>query len=91
MMWYKDQQMAPRDGHEHPGPDSAFFMGGEHGGMSADHPASNARLQQQVSYLLAENHNLRCVIRSMAKERDEYARKNDGRLPAPFLYFVSGC
>ena len=91
MMWYKDQPMAPRDGHEHPGPESAFFMGGEHAGMSADHPASNARLQQQVSYLLAENHNLRCVIRSMAKERDDYARKNDGRLPAPLLHLVSRC
>jgi len=83
MMWYKDQQIVPRDGHEHPGPESSYYMGGEHGGMPADHPASNARLQQQVSYLLAENHNLRCVIRSMAKERDEYARKNDGPLPAP--------
>lgn len=81
MLWYKDQQMGPRDGHEHPGPDSAFtYLGGEHGGMSADHPSSNARLQQQVNYLLAENHNLRCVIRSMAKERDEYARKHDGAL-----------
>ena len=83
MMWYKDQQIAPRDGHEHPGPESSFYIGGEQGGIPADHPVSKARLQQEVSYLLAENHNLRCVIRSMAKERDEYARKNDGALPAP--------
>ena len=89
MMWYKDQQMGPRDGHEHPGPDSAFtYLGGEHGGMSADHPSSNARLQQQVNYLLAENHNLRCVIRSMAKERDDYARKHDGTL---FCYSSPSC
>jgi len=71
MMWYKDQEHMGRSVQEHAGPDPAFF------GMS-EHPASNARLQQQVNFLLTENHNLRCVIRTMTTERDDFARKQDG-------------
>jgi len=74
MMWYKDQEHMGRSVQEHAGPDPAFF------GMS-EHPASNARLQQQVNFLLTENHNLRCVIRTMTTERDDFARKQDGLLP----------
>ena len=79
MMWYKDQRMAMREGHQHPVAEGQFYMGGAGGAMpGGDHPASNARLQQHVNYLLAENHNLRMVIRNMAQERDDFARKNDG-------------
>jgi hypothetical protein len=83
MMWYKDQHrgMPLRDGggHPHPGAEGGFFMGGVVGGMAGgDHAASSARLQQQVNYLLAENHNLRVVIRSMSQEREEFSRKSEG-------------
>jgi len=64
MMWYKDMQhmAAPRDAHEHPGFPEGYLGGGmvHSSGMLAEHPASHARLQLQVNYLLAENHNLRC-------------------------------
>lgn len=82
MMWYKDQHrgMPLRDGgHQHPGAEGGFYMGGGATGMAGgDHAASSARLQQQVSYLLAENHNLRMVIRSMSQEREEFSRKSEG-------------
>jgi hypothetical protein len=64
MMWYKDMQhmVSPRDAHELPGFSEGYMGGGmvHSSGMLAEHPASNARLQLQVNYLLAENHNLRC-------------------------------
>ena len=64
MMWYKDMQHmgSPRDAHEHPGfPEGYMGAGMVHSsGMLVEHPASHARLQLQVNYLLAENHNLRC-------------------------------
>jgi hypothetical protein len=64
MMWYKDMQHmgSPRDAHEHPGFPEGYMGGGmvHSSGMLAEHPASHARLQLQVNYLLAENHNLRC-------------------------------
>ena len=78
MMWYKDaQEMGPREGRGHPGGEG--FYGGMGGmGLPADHPTSNARLQQQVNYLLTENHSLRCHIRAMSQERDDFARQSDG-------------
>ena len=70
---------ASRDPRDHMGSEGLFYpMGAGGGGMPADDATSNARLQQQVSYLLAENHNLRLMIRSLSKERDDYARKSDG-------------